>query len=362
MTRVRARGEEIRRFLLEHVQANASNISKLAIDKFGISRQAVNGHLKRLVESGALTETGNTRGRLYTLAAQVEWHHAYPIAGGPPEDVVFRDDVVKVLGNLPQNVIDIWAYAFTEMFNNARDHSGGTRILVRIVKTAVTTEIGVMDNGIGIFRKIQREMNLLDERHAIFELSKGKLTTDPKNHTGQGIFFTSRLVDDFEILSGGVYHRHVFGKDEDWLLERENPDDDGTAVFMKLSNHTSRTPTKIFNQFTGDEADDYGFNKTVVPVMLAQYGNDKLISRSQAKRVMARVELFKKVVLDFSGVPTIGQGFADEIFRVFVRDHPEVELVPINMNSEVKRMIIRARADASGSASPSPAFDGDGND
>jgi len=54
-----------------------------------------------------------------------------------------------------------------------------------------------------------------------------------------------------------------------------------------------------------------------VPVKLAQYGNDKLVSRSQAKRLLARVELFKVVMLDFTNVPTIGQAFADEIFRVF---------------------------------------------
>ena len=56
----------------------------------------------------------------------------------------------------------------------------------------------------GIFKKIQKALDLLDERHAILELAKGKLTTDPKHHTGEGIFFTSRMFDEFTILSGGV--------------------------------------------------------------------------------------------------------------------------------------------------------------
>lgn len=349
MSRVRARGEEIRRFLLDNVQSNPSNISKLAMDRFGITRQAVNGHLQRLVRAGALNETGHTRGRIYTLAPMVQWSKTYPIAEGPVEDVVLRDDIEKVLGQLPDNVRDIWSYGFTEMFNNARDHSDGTKISVYITKTAVTTEMMMVDDGVGIFRKIQQALDLLDERHAIFELSKGKLTTDPTHHTGEGIFFTSRVFDAFKILSGGVYFSHDFGDSEDWLLQVKDPTN-GTTILLKLSNHTSRTTKKIFDQYSGD--DDYGFNKTVVPVELAQYGNDKLISRSQAKRVMARVELFKTVVLDFKNVPTIGQAFADEVFRVFARAHPSVDIVHIHANSEVKRMITRAESTLEPSASP----------
>jgi hypothetical protein len=356
MSRVRARGEEIRRFILENVTANSNNISKLAMDKFGTSRQAINSHLRRLVQEGALNEKGNTKARLYALAALAEWHKSYPITGGPPEDVVWRGDIEPVIGKLPDNVRDIWSYGFTEMFNNARDHSGGTHITVWINKTAVTTEMMIADDGIGIFKKITDSLNLLDERHALFELTKGKLTTDPKHHTGEGIFFTSRVFDKFNILSGEVFFTHHFGKSDDWLLERSDPKR-GTTVFLRLDNHTARTTKKVFDKYTGSEAEDYGFNKTVVPVELAQYGNDKLISRSQAKRVLARVELFKTVILDFTNVPTIGQAFADETFRVFVREHPSVELVAVNTNSEVKRMILRAESNVepSPSASLSPS-------
>lgn len=358
MSRVRARGEEIRRFILDKVQSNASNISKLTSAHFDVSRQAVNEHLRRLVAAGALAESGNTRGRIYTLAPLVEWDHEYQIGPGLAEDVVWRNDIAAVLDKFPENVRDIWYYGFTEMFNNALDHSGGTEITVHVTKTAVSTEMIIHDNGVGIFRKIQKALNLLDERQAIFELSKGKLTTDPKHHTGQGIFFTSRIFDGFDILSGGVFYSHEFGKPEDWLSMRKNPND-ATAIFMKLGNHTARTTKKVFDQFTSDDPDDFSFNKTVVPVELAQYGNDKLISRSQAKRVLARVELFKKVILDFDSVPTIGQAFADEMFRVFPQAHPEVQLIPIKQNSEVKRMILRALNDAAASASQSPSPSGD---
>ena len=352
MGHVRVRGEEIRRFILENVTGNSNNINRLTTIKFGTSRQAVNSHLRRLVHEGALSEKGNTKGRIYALARLAEWHQTYPIAGGPPEDVVWRNDIEPMIGKLPDNVRDIWSYGFTEMFNNARDHSGGSQITVWITKTAVNTEMLIADNGMGIFRKIKESLNLLDERHALFELTKGKLTTDPKNHTGEGIFFTSRVFDKFDILSGEVFFAHQFGDAEDWLLQRANPDR-GSTVFLKLNNHTSRTTKKVFDKYTGSEDEDFGFNRTVVPVQLAQYGNDKLISRSQAKRVLARVELFKTVILDFKRVPAIGQAFADETFRVFAREHPTVELHYVNANSEVKRMILRAQTNVEPSASPS---------
>lgn len=341
MTRVRARGEDIRRFILDQVEKHPSDISRVTAIKFNITRQAVNKHLQKLAAEKCLTETGNTRNRAYKLAPLLEWHSTYAIKQGLAEDVVWRDDIRSALGQLPDNVLNIWQHVFTEMFNNAIDHSNGAEIHVQITKTAVSTSIIIFDNGIGIFKKIQSEMGLLDERHAILELSKGKLTTDPTRHTGEGIFFSSRMVDSYQIYSGQVFFSHTFGDEKDWILE--NPRyGTGTAVFMELHNHTSRTARKIFDQYS--TGDNYGFNKTIVPVWLAQYGSDKLLSRSQAKRVLARVELFKIVVFDFEKVETIGQAFADEIFRVFQSQHPEIQLIAIHANADVDKMIERAKS------------------
>lgn len=339
MARVRARGEDVRRFILEQVEKSSVDISKTTADKFDITRQAVNKHLRRLMIEGALSRSGKTRASVYRLAPLSEWRGVYRINSELAEDVVWTREVKGVLGALPDNVRRIWAHGFTEIFNNAIDHSSGSLISVRVKKTATTTEMVITDDGVGIFRKIQAAMGLLDERHAVLELSKGKLTTDPKRHTGEGIFFTSRMFDSFNILSGGVYFSHEFGDAEDWILESAGSSG-GTSVWMKLNNHTSRTGKKIYDQYSS--GDDYGFTKTVVPVKLAQYGEDTLISRSQAKRLLARVELFKTVIFDFAEVEFIGQAFADEIFRVFALQHPEIELIPIKSNSAVKRMIEKA--------------------
>ena len=195
--------------------------------------------------------------------------------------------------------------------------------------------------GIGIFNKIKNEKNLLDERHAVLELIKGKLTTDPTRHTGEGIFFTSRMVDEFCIISGEVYLSHSYGKAEDWILENQE-NHPGTLIFMKLKNTTSRTAKEIFDNFTSDD-DNYGFSKTVVPVRLAQYGTERLVSRSQAKRLLERVDRFKIVLFDFTEVESIGQAFADEVFRVFSNLHPDTNIIPINANDTVMQMIKRAQ-------------------
>ncbi|CAG9230799.1 Histidine kinase [Paraburkholderia tropica] len=338
---VREKGEIVRRFILEHVEDHNGDIASLAAEKFGITRQAVNKHLTRLREQGTITMEGTGRAARYKLVPLSQQTFAYEISDALAEDIAWRLDIHDTISPLPDNVLNIWHHGFTEMFNNAIDHSGGETIAVRVTKTAISTEIIVSDDGVGIFKKIQGELGLLDERHAIFELAKGKLTTDPRNHSGEGIFFASRMFDKFEILSGGLYFSHERDKPEDWLLERSRAHS-GTAVFMELNNHTARTTRKVFDEFT--ESDDYTFNKTIVPVNLARYGADELTSRSQAKRLLARVELFKHVIFDFDEVDAIGQAFADQIFRVFANEHPEIKLVPINTNAYVKSMITRALA------------------
>jgi STAS-like domain of unknown function (DUF4325)/Histidine kinase-like ATPase domain len=338
--KIRPRGENVRNFILENVAAKTTDIASRVAEHFGITRQAACKHLRKLTQEKALIASGNTRNRLYRLAPLREWSGSYEIAEGLEEDRVWTLDIAPQLAQFPENVVDIWQFCFTEMFNNAIDHSGGTQILCFIEQTAVRTKIVLQDDGVGIFKKIQSALKLIDERHALLELSKGKLTTDPGNHSGQGIFFTSRMLDSFNILSGEVTFMHTIG-DSDVIWETPKFEG-GTTIFMELQNHTARTVKKIFDQYSSDE--NYDFSKTVIPVKLAQYGNDKLVSRSQAKRLLSRVDLFKTVVFDFAGLETIGQAFADEIFRVFARNHPNIALIPINASEEISKLVAVAEA------------------
>lgn len=340
MVKVRERGEAVRKFVIANLAEHEGDIVKVAAEKFGCTRQAVFKHLQKLIAEGVVIEDGRTRSKTYRLAPLVEWNKEYELQAGFSEDRVWRDDVAPQLGKLPENVKNIWQYGITEMVNNVIDHSAAKFLHLIITKTAASTEVELFDDGIGIFRKIKEAAKLDDERHAVLELAKGKFTTDPANHSGEGIFFTSRMFDQFSIISGGVYFGHEFAKREDWILKTGNVQ--GTLVTLRLGNHTARTTRKVFDKFATGE--DYGFNKTVVPVQLTEYGDSNLVSRSQAKRLLARFDRFKVVMLDFAGVKSIGQAFADEVFRVFPGHHPGVQLIETNANAEVSKMISRARA------------------
>jgi len=340
MVKLRKRGEQIHKFILNNVEAHPRDIVRVTSDKFGVTRQAINKHIKQLIEQETITFSGTTSNRAYSLRPLIQEKLGYKIDDRIQEDVVWRNDILPLLENLPDNVENIWNYCFSEIFNNAIDHSNGTVIGVLVEKTAITTEIRIIDDGEGIFKKIQKVFGLMDERHAVLELAKGKVTTDPENHSGEGIFFSSRMTELFAILSGSTFFTHNRRDDLDWISDNEPIEGFGTCVVMKMKNNAANTVQKIFNRYANPESEDYGFNKTVVPVDLVQYGDEMLVSRSQAKRLLARVDRFKTVILDFESVTGIGQAFADEIFRVFARKKPGTRIVPINMNESVQRVIV----------------------
>jgi hypothetical protein len=112
---------------------------------------------------------------------------------------------------------------------------------------------------------------------------------------------------------------------------------------MKISVFSGRILKSVFDEYKAAK-DDYGFTRTHVPVFLARYGDENLVSRSQAKRLVSRLDRFSEIVLDFAGVETVGQAFADEIFRVFQQEHPGAHLTWVNAKPEVDEMILRAKS------------------
>ena len=180
--------------------------------------------------------------------------------------------------------------------------------------------------------------NLENEEEAIFELAKGKLTSDASKHSGEGIFFTSRAVNNFYIYSGEkVFKSH---REKDMVEKHKFNNMKGTVVDLIIRKDSSLDFTELFKSYTDD---DYNFNKTEIRIKMVESFSDTLMSRSQAKRVVNRIEKFKTVTLDFSDVKIIGQGFADEIFRIFLNKHPEIKINCINCNSDVEFMIQRAK-------------------
>lgn len=332
----------LREFIIDNVENHPRDIVRLSVDKFKVSRQHVHAHMNSLINEGIIRQEGKTSGVKYYLKVLIDEKFNFNTSEDREEHKVWDKYISRLIDRFPKNVRDICHYGFTEMYNNIIDHSGskGASVSLSIIQKKIT--IGIVDSGVGIFQKIKSAFNMDDERDAILELSKGKLTTDPENHTGEGIFFTSRVFDEFKVLSGGLYFSHDLTKDWIQLLDKN---DKGTGIRMSINTKSNRKIAEVFDAYSID-TDQEGipaFNKTIIAVDLVRYGNENLVSRSQAKRLLTRLENFKEVVLSFKNVDMIGQAFADEIFRVYQNSNPNIIISWINTNKAVKGMILRAK-------------------
>lgn len=331
------RSPEIDTALLQAVSAHPHDLVGMVAAQLGLSTARVSMQVRALVAGRYLDKAGTTR-PTYTLGPNRRFDRRYP-RQGLAEDTVWFEQLLPLLRDLPRNILDIAHHGVTEMVNNAVDHSDATQVMVRMDRRDGRLWFEIADDGIGIFRKITRALDLPDERLALLELSKGKLTTDPRRHSGEGIFFTSRMFDSFRVASEGLVFDHRADYEKDLLDDADEAG--GSRVEMQIAVDSARTAKAVIDQYSSGP-EDYSFAKTVVPVRLAKVGDENLVSRSQAKRLLQRVDRFRCVVLDFAEVSSIGQAFADEIFRVFTNEHPEVELVPIHTTVEVQQMIRRA--------------------
>jgi anti-sigma regulatory factor (Ser/Thr protein kinase) len=334
---------DIRDFILRTIPSHPVAIGSLAAQKFGLSRTAANRYLKRLEAEGFISADGKTSARHYALKPISEHTATVSITPNLYESDVWRLQIEPCLKNVSDNVERLCQYGFTEMFNNVIDHSGSAEAIVSYRQDYADIRMVVIDHGVGIFEKIQKDFHLPDARSALLELSKGKLTSDKAKHSGEGIFFTSRMFNSFTILSGHLCYTRKMTDDWGWLSETEDRAKyvKGTTVVMTLAANATWTPKDVFDKYQNEEWD---FAKTHVPVALGKYGQEQLVSRSQAKRILARFDRFEEVLLDFKGIAEIGQAFADEIFRVFALAHPQIKIITLNTTDEVRKMIAHAQA------------------
>jgi hypothetical protein len=330
---------EIKAFILANVGKYPESITKKSMDHFLVSRTTINRHINALVKNQQLIQSGVTKDIRYILPDSQEQSFKYPINHNLDEFIVFNEHFSEYLGNLSSNLEDVLSYVVTEMINNVKDHSQGKMLQITWQRLAKQQNILIQDDGIGIFEKLAKFCKVVDKREAILHLSKGKLTTDPANHTGEGIFFSSKIVDEFSIAANGLkYIRN--NVENDWLVLSTNSKLKGTTIKIIINNNPKQKLIKIFKKFQKDES--LLFNITEIKVDLSKFGTEKYISRSQAKRVLVGLEKFDIIILDFNKVRMVGQGFVDEIFRVYKNRFPDKKIKYINTNSDVLFMIQRS--------------------
>ncbi|MCK5416217.1 DUF4325 domain-containing protein [Candidatus Parcubacteria bacterium] len=337
---------KIKELILEQLNKRDSVRVADIVEKTNFSRAYVNRIFRELREDGKVILLGKANQARYVKAEKekilkekskiLKIKKSYQNIN-LSEDFVF-DEIKKnsgILINLENDLFGIINYAFTEMFNNAIDHSNSQNIEINIEKSD-NIKFSIIDRGVGIFNNIMKKKGLNSHMEAIQDLLKGKQTTAPEKHSGEGIFFTSKIADNFIIESSGK--RLIFNNIVEDIFIEDIKKVDGTKIVFVININSDRKLGDVFKEYSGD---NFKFSKTKVDVRLYKMGSI-YISRSQAKRVMNALESFEYIILDFKHIKTIGQAFADEIFRVWQNNHPNVHIKAVNTVENVDFMIKRA--------------------
>ncbi|MBU3968628.1 ATP-binding protein [Patescibacteria group bacterium] len=337
--------------ILQLIRQKGKITSSEITSAIGVSRQYVNMVISDLVAEKEAVKLGGTRNAFYVSKDYISKHSdivpnvfkkLYKNESIEEHKILLEiEERFPKLAQLPENVRNIFTFAFSEMFNNAIEHSQSKSISVEVAVRDKDLSFIVNDSGVGVFRNIMKKRNLKSEIQAIQDLLKGKTTTMPKSHSGEGIFFTSKSGDVF-ILDSFGYQLAINTIKSDVSIHRISLKKRGTRVIFRISANSSRHLNDIFKKYTNlVNESDYGFDKTEIRVKLFTAGGIH-ISRSQARRVLAGLEKFKIILFDYENVPMVGQAFADEIYRVFQERHPDIRLENENTSEGVRFMIERA--------------------
>lgn len=338
---MKKRADSIKAFIINKIKDHPSDIVAMTAEHFGVTRTTVHRHLNGLLKAHQIIKSGTTRNIKYYLPDSRNREMTYKINASLQESVVLYEDFEDVFRQFPSNLYDICEYGFTEMLNNAIDHSQGTSVIVVTSWQQGMLSITITDNGKGIFKKIADYFKLDDFRESILQLNKGKMTTDPANHTGEGVFFCARIFDVFEIYANGLHYIRD-NQENDWSVECNLDAKKGTSIVLRIDTefHENRQLTDIFKRYQSPKT--LAFDRTDIVVELSRLGEETLISRSQAKRIIRNLDKFNHITLDFKDVRLVGQGFVDEMFRVFLSKFPGKKIQYINANDDVKFMIQRS--------------------
>jgi len=332
---------------LAEVEKSGSIATVEVAKRHNVSRQYAWEIAVRLLDAGKIKRMGGGPTARYVLPGTPNPRaHSVKLRlenSGLEEDVVYSDIEQRLPGlqRVSENVRSILRYAFTEMMNNAIEHSKSKFIQVEVTLAPKEIRFQIKDTGIGVYANIKKKRGLTSELHALQDLLKGKVTTQPHLHTGEGIFFTSRAGDLFELDSHELRLRFD-QRIPDVFVEELPRKVRGTSVNFSVALVSKKHLSEVFGEFA--KPDNFDFHRTHVYVRLYAAGS-VYISRSQARRILAGLDEFTTITLDFDRVPTIGQAFADEVFRVFLLNNPGKTVESANANPVVQMMIDRTKTD-----------------
>jgi len=314
--------------------------------QLGISHRRAVLALNRLVAAQWLVRSGSRRKPRYQPGPLRQVVMRYALEG-LQEDRPWRQDFEPCFA-LPQAVRTMARHAFTELVNNAIDHSGGSAVTVSMRQTPLQLQLLVSDDGVGLFERVAACGNLGEPALAMAELAKGKLSTDPARHCGHGLFFVAQMADVFDLHANAAAFQRRAWDEGRWHVQRPAARS-GTSVYVAIQLDTPRRLETVLQSHSAS-GQGFGFDRTRVPLaLLAQASGDTdggalLASRAEARRALARLERFALAEIDFAGIDQLGHGFADEMFRVFDPAQAGVRLQPLGMSPQVAAMVAAVRA------------------
>jgi anti-sigma regulatory factor (Ser/Thr protein kinase) len=312
--------------------------------RLGIGRRSAMSLLARLQAASWLARDGTARRPQWRPGPLRQVVMTYPLQG-LMEDLPWRQDFAPHF-ELQGNVRRLAQHAFTELVNNAIDHSGGTQVTVSMRQTAAHLQLLVSDDGCGLFRRVEESFAISEPRVAMLEIAKGRLTSQPDRHCGQGLVLTAQLADIFDLRANAAgFQRRAWsaGQWHGMPPPAALADRPGTSVFLAIALDTPRTLDEV-QRSRCTAADSYAFDEAHVPLNLLTAGGDALASRADAKRVASRLADFRRAQIDFAGIDEVGHAFAHELFSVFQRTHPGVELVPVAASPRVVAILSAVQA------------------
>ena len=203
---------DLKETISEKIKANGQIKTADIIKITGFSREYINRFLRELRNKGKIILIGRANKAHYILAdkknlqkakSKILKIHKFLKNSNLSEDIVL-EDIKRETGiffNLKNNIKRIVEYAFLEMLNNAIEHSRSKNVEIIVKRDLDNIRFDIVDFGVGVFNNIMKKRSLKSRMEAIQDLLKGKQTTAPDSHSGQGIFFTSRIADNFVLES-----------------------------------------------------------------------------------------------------------------------------------------------------------------
>jgi len=142
------------------------------------------------------------------------------------------------------------------MFNNAIDHSEGAQVHVEVRRTAADIEMIIAMMASASFRRIRKLLVCsMSGRHP--RAVEGEVDDRSGRHTGEGIFFSSRMFDTFDILSGGISFSQLTVKSTTGFVTTRSTK---TALRVDAPSKPDEPYyEKVFDEYVSGE--DYDFSR-----------------------------------------------------------------------------------------------------